>query len=388
MQEENRLDVIKKINDKIFSSASSLLTHIQQKNLVFIYTPPKVGSTCLVTSIRLSASNKFCVLHLHDEVMLNFLVDGVSGVTVNEIIMYNHHIGKNVYVIDVYRTPIERKFSEFFEKISVYHFNNTENNINNYELERITNRFNNVFPYLSLGDHYADKFGINVLPFEEGQLYDLQVVNGISYIKLRIKDSSKWGKILTKLLQTEITIIWDYETKDKDIGATYKKFKDAYILPANFFNMIENDKYLSLYYPKAERNEYLEMWRKKSSTNLFDHYSQIEYNFYVNLYMENQFYNDFQLEHYVDCGCLCSNCSTKRNELLHKARRGYKINEKIIHAEIAKEMKAKEMKIRENQRLSCIKKIKLPQSEVSNVMNLSSSNKIKRNTMSIVIGTK
>jgi hypothetical protein len=282
MQEENRLDVIKKINDKIFSSAS-LLTQIQQKNLVFIYTPPKVGSTCLVTSIRLSASNKFCVLHLHDEVMLNFLVDGVSGVTVNEIIMYNHHIGKNVYVIDVYRTPIERKFSEFFEKISVYHFNNTENNINNYELERITKRFNNVFPYLSLGDHYADKFGINVLPFEEGQLYDLQVVNGISYIKLRIKDSLNWDKILTKLLQTEITIIRDYETKDKDstidvscntiepivmrlikkgggftgapapiIGATYKKFKDAYILPANFFDMIENDIYLSLYYSKAE----------------------------------------------------------------------------------------------------------------------------------------
>lgn len=386
MQEEKRIDVIKKINDKIFSSAS-LLTEVQQKNLIFIYTPPKVGSTCLVTSIRLSASNKFCVVHLHDEVMLNFLVDGISGVTVCDIILYNYHIGKNVYVIDVYRTPIERKLSEFFEKISVYHFNNTENNINNYKLERITKRFNNVFPYLSSGDHYADKFGLEVNPFQEGQLYDMQVVNGISYIKLRLKDSTKWDKILTKLLQTEITIIRDYETKDKDIGATYKKFKDAYILPANFFLMIENDKYLSLYYSQAERKEYLEMWRKKSSTNVFDHYSQTEYNFYVNLYMENQFYNDLQFEHYIDCGCLCSNCSMKRTELLQKARRGANIKEKIIHDDIIKEIKIKEMKMREKAKLDSVKKIKPPKTEVSNVLNLTTSNKIKRNTMSIVIGS-
>ena len=33
-------------------------------------------------------------------------------------------LGKNVYVIDVYRSPIECKISTFFEKVGVYHFNN------------------------------------------------------------------------------------------------------------------------------------------------------------------------------------------------------------------------------------------------------------------------
>jgi hypothetical protein len=38
-----------------------------------------------------------------------------------------------VYVIDVYRSPIERKMSEFFEKIADMHFNTTEENLNNYK---------------------------------------------------------------------------------------------------------------------------------------------------------------------------------------------------------------------------------------------------------------
>jgi hypothetical protein len=65
-----------------------------------------------------------------------------------------------VYVIDIYRTPIERKFSEFFEKISPYHFNNSEENINKYSVKRVTDRFNKVFPYLGLGDHFIDKYNI------------------------------------------------------------------------------------------------------------------------------------------------------------------------------------------------------------------------------------
>ena len=390
MEEENRLSILEKINNKIFSF--SLLqtngNNESHKNIIFVYTPPKVGSTCLVTSIRLSASHKFCVLHIHDEIMLNFMVDcGGVDVTVNEIIKYNKYLGKNVYVIDVYRTPMERKFSVFFEKISVYHFNNTEDNINNYKVERISKRFNNVFPHLSLGDHYADKFGIEVQSFKEGQIYDIQTVSGIKYIKLRLKDSNKWGHILTDLLNTKIVIIKDYETTDKNIGKLYNNFKETYNIPLNYFQMIENDEHLSLYYSPSERSEYLESWRKKLLNISFDnYYTEDEYKFYVNLCMENQFYNDVQLEHYIDCGCLCSNCSTKRKELFNKLKTGIRINEKIIHNEIVKELKEQIKKKLQNNQI--IKPTHNSNSELSNVMNMSSSNKINRNTMTNVIGTK
>ena len=103
---KNKLPQIKQANEKLFGS---LLKDTEiSNNIIFIYTPPKVGSTSLVSSIRISASNKFSIIHIHDEIMLNFFT-GIISVTINELIQYNSYIGKKVYVIDVYRTPIERK---------------------------------------------------------------------------------------------------------------------------------------------------------------------------------------------------------------------------------------------------------------------------------------
>ena len=45
----------------------------KNRNIVFIYSPPKVGSTTLVSSIRLSAAHKFSVHHIHNEIMLKVL---------------------------------------------------------------------------------------------------------------------------------------------------------------------------------------------------------------------------------------------------------------------------------------------------------------------------
>jgi hypothetical protein len=103
--------------------------------LVFVYSGPKVGSTSIVSSMRLFGTDRFSVIHIHDEEMLKVL-GHINGITVNEIILYNKHLGKNVYVIDVFRSPIERKISTYFEKIGAYHFNNTDQNVNIYNIHR------------------------------------------------------------------------------------------------------------------------------------------------------------------------------------------------------------------------------------------------------------
>ena len=147
------------------------------KNFIFIYTPPKVGSTTLVSSLRISLGKIYSVVHIHDDTMLSVLT-GINNVTVNEIINYLASKGKKVYVIDVYRTPIERKMSEFFEKISPYHFNNTEENISKYTIKRISDRFNKLFPYLALGEHYFDKYNIaNPIEFDMEKKYTIQEIN-------------------------------------------------------------------------------------------------------------------------------------------------------------------------------------------------------------------
>jgi hypothetical protein len=118
-------DELEKVNE---------LLNIKKNNnkLIFIYSEPKVGSTSIVTSLRIFCSNKYSIIHIHDETMLKVFTH-IDNVSVNEIILYNKYLNKEIYVIDVYRSPIERKISAYFEKIGAYHFNNTDENINKYK---------------------------------------------------------------------------------------------------------------------------------------------------------------------------------------------------------------------------------------------------------------
>jgi len=329
-----KIEEIKKANDKIFNSSTSKTAAIN--NIIFVYTPPKVGSTSLVSSLRISLSNTFSIIHIHDEIMLNYFT-GIQNITINEIIQYNKHIGKNVYVIDIYRTQIERNISEFFEKLSPHHFNNTEENINNYNINKIINRFNSIFPYLPYNDYYTESYNIPIIDnFDFKKKYLHQVINGIHYIKLRLKDSNEWGKILTPLLGNEIVIVNDYQTTNKVIGKLYEKFKNAYKIPSNLLDTIKNCKYLSYYYSERERSEYLNAWESKS-TNYFEPYTKEQYDVYLKICLENQYISDLDTNHYIDLGCLCKLCSNKRQEIFQKAKNGIKVNEKINHTDLVNE---------------------------------------------------
>lgn len=306
------------------------------KNYIFVYTPPKVGSTTLVSSLRISLGKSFSIIHIHDDVMLRVLTCE-KDVKVNELLNFISSNGNNVYVIDIYRTPIERKMSEFFEKISPYHFNNTEDNISNYNLNRIIDRFNKVFPYLAQGEHYFDKYEIETpIKFDIDKKYSIQIFNNITYIKLRLCDSNIWNKLLTEVFGCEIVLINDYVTENKKIGNLYRRFKEEYKLPSNYFDMVVNCKYLLFYYSEAERNNYLQHWKNKICDN-FNPYSEEEYKFYVNLYLENQVYDDIQVEHYIDNGCICVLCCKKRKQIFFKAKNGETIFDKIIHNDVINE---------------------------------------------------
>jgi hypothetical protein len=330
------------MSEKITDSIAKLFIS-KSNNYIFIYTPPKVGSTTLVSSLRISLGRSYNIIHIHDEVMLSVLT-GNTGVSVNNIIEYLASNGKNVYVIDVYRTPIERKMSEFFEKISPYHFNNSEENINNYSVKRVSNRFNKVFPYIENQDHYFDKYNIeNPVPFDFENKYTIQVINSVSYIKLRLCDSHIWQQILSSIFQTDIVIITDYQTENKKIGELYSRFKSEYKIPENFFESIKSCKYFKFYYSIPERNEYLNLWKNKID-NIFIPYTLSEFTFYMQLCLENQHINDVQLEHYIDNGCFCNYCSIKRKDIFFRAKKGETKFDKIIHTDLIHEVKEERIK--------------------------------------------
>lgn len=326
---EDRNIVIKKAIDKLFKN--------NVDNYIFIYSPPKVGSTTLVSSLRVSLPNNYNVIHIHDEEMLSVLTD-IHNVKVNEIIQYITNQNKNVFVIDVYRTPIERKISEYFEKLSSFHFNNTEANINNYNVDKIIHRFNCIFPYLGNGDHYFEKYDIeNPINFDFKRRFSSQTINNINFIKLRLSDSRVWNKILSYIFKKDIVLINDYQTEKKDIGDLYNKFKEQYKIPVNFLTLIKECKYFNFYNSENERDNYINKWYAKKC-DLFEPYTLSEYNFYVRIYLENQYYNNIQFDHYIDNGCYCKACTFKRRQIFHRVKNGEKITEKIIHSESVKEM--------------------------------------------------
>ena len=333
---ENKLQLLKKTNEKMNICEDQSIE--KNKNLIFVYCPPKVGSTSLVTSFRLCAFKKYTVFHIHDEVMLKVLC-GIENITINEIIKYNRYLGKNIYVIDIYRSPIEHKISVFFEKIASYHFNNSEEKVNSYSLEKVVNRFNSLFPYLTRSDYYKEVYSI---PFPESFDFErkflLQEINGIKYIKLRLKDSAEWESILNSIFKTNIKIVKDYETEKKPIKDIFKRFKEEYKIPLNLLNFIENCNSLKYYYSKQERVEYLNNWRNKQ-TSICSYYSEGEYNLYNQITFENQHICEIQRKHYIDDGCGCIGCIRKRQIAVYKLSMGETIEETIDHATASKEFK-------------------------------------------------
>jgi hypothetical protein len=326
-----KLPLLNQINERLNINKNP------NKKLIFVYTPPKVGSTSIVSSLRIFGSEMFNIIHIHDEEMLRIFTN-ISDITVNEIIQFNKHLGRDVYVIDVYRSPIERKISAYFEKVGVYHFNTSDKNVNNYDITKIINRFNKIFPHIANGDHYMDIYNIPLIQtFDFQNKYLLQEHNGIKYIKLRLKDSNYWSDILTNIFGKKICAIKDYESTNKPIKDIYKRFKDNYKIPSNFLSEIINCRYLNYYYSPTEIQEYVNNWSKKA-TNSFISYTENEYRMYEELTLENAHLDYIQVNHYIDEGCLCKACFIKRKQLAIQIINGQQVTERIIHSEAKNEL--------------------------------------------------
>lgn len=309
------------------------ISKITTSRLIFVYSGPKVGSTSIVSSLRIFGREKFSIVHIHDEEMLKTL-GHINGITVNEIIIYNKYLGRDVYVIDVYRSPIERKISAYFEKIGSYHFNNTDEKVNLYNIQKVINRFNKIMPYLANGDHFIDKYNIKVPEkFDYNNKYLLIEENGIKYIKLRLRDSNLWGMILSNMFGTKICMVKDYDSANKPIKDLYLLFKNTYKIPQNLLLETIKCKYLNYYYSPSEICEYYNQWHKNSTMDYIS-YTPEQYKMYEELTIENTHIDYIQLNHYMDEGCVCKACTMKRNEIANKIVKGQTITarDRIYHS--------------------------------------------------------
>ena len=332
---EAKLSILKKINSTIQIDDPKI------NKLIFVYCPPKVGSTSLVSSLRLSGSHLYKVIHIHDETMLEVLT-GFRGVTILEIIQYNIFLKKNVIVIDIYREPLEKKMSEFFGKLGSYHFNTHNRRVETYAMERITERFNEIFPHLATGDYYLEKYPeIVACPpssFDFTNKFLMHKKNNLTFLKLRLRDASEWSSILKSALDLNVTIIKDYERESLPLGGLYRRFKKKYKIPENFVTLIQEDRFFKFYLTPEEQRIYLDRLVDMSISPC-SHFTDDEYKIYTLISTKNQCEPDVESQHYFDEGCVCINCSRMRRVVLHDLKSGREPRCRIVHKDVIAKIK-------------------------------------------------
>jgi hypothetical protein len=371
----NVFDFIKNPNKfNLLTKANEVLNINNTKNsrLVFVYSCPKVGSTSIVSSLRIFGMDRLDIIHIHNEDMLRVLCH-IEDITINEVILFNKYLGRNVYVINIYRSPIERKISTFFEKIGTYHFNASDEIINTYDVNKVIKRFNDILPYIGLGDHFIDKYEINIpSSFDHRQKHLLVKHNDITYISLRLNDSDIWGPILSNIFGFHICVVKDYESTNKPIKDLYNLFKLHYKIPKNLLDNIMTCKYFNYYYSSEEKQTYYNQWLSKS-TEIRDSYTLEEYKIYEDITLTNYHIDYVQSEHYIDEGCGCKACNIKRKEIAFNIIKGIPVNERVIHIEAKTELI--------NRRVNQVNKINLA---IRNIPNRTRGKDFKREMQSVV----
>jgi hypothetical protein len=100
--------------------------------------------------------------------------------------------------------------------------------------------------------------------FDFDKKYNIISKGNIHFIKLRFKDIKIWDTLLGEIFKRKITILPDNISENKEYKDIYKKFKDYYYIPSNYFNnILPNDKHFKIYNTEEEQKEYFEKWRQR-----------------------------------------------------------------------------------------------------------------------------
>jgi len=228
---------------------------------IFVYCGGKCGGTTLSNTFT---KNNYKTTHLHVSICKGFFSSDIDTNNTFNIID-NSSSDKLVYIIDSYRTPIERKLSSYFQNIEI-----TTPNYKSLSTEELIMFFNQnlldiIEEYHSI-DEVLTHYNIPLwkeFDFEKG--YNIVRKDNKVFIKILFKDIENWGKILSEILSKEITIFSENLTANKSVFSYYNKFKEMYKVNKSYiYNILQNDKHFKVYNTEAEQEKYISEWLNKS----------------------------------------------------------------------------------------------------------------------------
>lgn len=215
-----------------------------KKIQVFINCSGKSGSKTLEKTL----SKYYSCLHTHGNFYFQKHLIKSNSVNLYECIEESMKINHDVYVIDSYRTPLERAFSSSFQ-------NNKNTTVDNFNYN------------LLIGENYSclDEtlyyFNIDtpeIFDFDKKMFYVKH--KNLHIIKLRLSDINDWDTILSNIFNREIIIESENLSKNKGYYNNYKYFLENITVPKKYFDNLINSKDFMIYNNEEENNNYIEKW--------------------------------------------------------------------------------------------------------------------------------
>ena len=133
-----------------------------------------------------------------------------------------------LYIIDSYRTPIERKISSFFQNLHLH-----VPDYKNKTSEELIDIFNNKYLNTLEEYHYINDImkEYDVLPFDEFDFKKKYVVKkkgNLIFIKLLFSNIDKWEENLSEIFNKKLVIHSLNKSEYKDYKSIYDKFRQLY----------------------------------------------------------------------------------------------------------------------------------------------------------------
>lgn len=232
---------------------------------VYIFCGGKCGGTTLAETFD---KNKYKTTHLHSlncKGMYNSNIDTSNKMNVLNIINNSSKKYDTIYIIDSYRTPIERKISSFFQNISLH-----LPNYNDLSVDELIEYFNanllyNLEEYHSINQilncYNMTKFN----SFDFQKRYNIVKKNNIVFIKILFNDIKIWNKILSEIFEKNIILHKANLTTNKKTHKLYENFKSKYKVPKKYINeKLLNDEEFKIFNTKEEQEKYIKKWLAKS----------------------------------------------------------------------------------------------------------------------------
>jgi hypothetical protein len=227
---------------------------------IFVYCGGKCGSTTLNETFR---KNNYSSLHVHSNE--HYQLSYKTRNTIFDVINSSSINFENIYIIDSYRTPIERKISSFFQNINSHLPNYNDLTINQMIAFFNVNLIDTIEKYHSI-DEVLKYYNFPLFTkFNFEQKYNITKRDNKIFIKLLFKDIHNWDIILSKIFQKDIIMHNENLTKDKPINDLYEEFKKNYKVPKIYIeNILKNDIDFKIYNTEKEQEEYIAKWLELS----------------------------------------------------------------------------------------------------------------------------